>query len=125
MIIRFYPRKALSVRNSIHTYLDRFPIMFTHNGIQSLCRWALHSHLSFPILAGQAVHACLDSENSSPDRFVLHFQTRIDILWIQKSKLSGQGREGKAYPHKVCPDRNRIRLRVNGALEGSALLLIM
>ena len=21
--------------------------------------------------------------------------------------------ERKAYPHKVCPDRNRIRLRVN------------
>ena len=24
--------------------------------------------------------------------------------------------ERKAYPHKVCPDRNRTRLRVNEAL---------
>ena len=28
--------------------------------------------------------------------------------------------ERKAYPHKVYPDRNRIRLRVNGALVGAA-----
>ena len=27
--------------------------------------------------------------------------------------------ERKAYPHRVYPDRNRIRLRVNGALVRS------
>ena len=34
-----------------------------------------HSHLP-----GQAVHTCLGSENCSPDRFVFHFQRRINIL---------------------------------------------
>ena len=31
-------------------------------------------------------------------------------MWIDKNMC-----ERKAYPHKVYPDRNRIRLRVNGA----------
>ena len=25
--------------------------------------------------------------------------------------------EHKVYPHKICPDKNRIRLRVNGAYK--------
>ena len=50
------------------------------------------------------------SENSSLDRFVLHFQRQIDIIQIMKKNC-----ECKAYPHKVCPDRNSIRLSVGGA----------
>ena len=54
----------------------------------------LRSHSSFPILPGQAVHTCLGSENCSPDRFVLRFQRRINILRTEKGKLSGYGRKG-------------------------------
>ena len=99
IIIPFYPKKVSSDRNSIHTYLDRLPILFTRSRIrllsgQTLCGWALRSHISFLILPGQAVHTCLGLENCSPDRFVLHFQRRINILRIEKGKLSGQGRKG-------------------------------
>ena len=87
-IIPFYPKKVSSDRNSIHKYLDRLPILFTRSQIrflfgQTSCGQALHLHLSFPILPGQAVHTCLGSENCSSDRFVLH------ILQIEKGKLSG------------------------------------
>ena len=33
-------------------------------------------------------------------------------MWIGKERC-----ERKAYPHRVYPDRNHIRLRVNRALE--------
>ena len=94
MIIRFYLKEVSSDKNSIHKYLDRLPILFTRSWIrflsrQALCRWALRSHLSFPILPGQAVHTCLGSENRSQDRFAPHFQRRINILRIEKGKLSG------------------------------------
>ena len=36
----------------------------------------------------------LFTENCSPDKFVLHFQRRINILRIEKGKLSGQGSKG-------------------------------
>ena len=99
IIIPFYPKKILSERNSIHKYLYRLPILFTRSQIrflsgQTLCGQALHSHLSFPILPEQAVHTCLGMENCSPDGFVLHFHRRINILRIEKGKLSGQGRKG-------------------------------
>ena len=58
----------------------------------------------------------------SLDRFVLHFQSRISVLRIEKGKLSRKGGcERKAYPHRVYPDRNRIRLRVNVALHPERL----
>ena len=31
---------------------------------------------------------CLGAENSSPNRFVLHFQRQINIIWKDKNKLS-------------------------------------
>ena len=94
MIIQFYLKKVSSDRNSIHKYLDRLPILFTRSRIrflsgQALCRKALRSHLSLRILPGQAVHTCLDSVNCLSDRFVLHFQRRINSLRIEKGKLSG------------------------------------
>ena len=94
IFIPFYPKKVSSDRNSIHKYLDRLPILFTRSQIrflsgQTLCGKVLRSHISFLTLPGQAVHTCLGSENCSPDRFVLHFQRRINILQIEKSKLSG------------------------------------
>ena len=45
------------------------------------------------ILHGHAVHMCLSSENSSPDRFVLQFQRQINITWIEMDELAGQGRK--------------------------------
>ena len=66
--------------------------------------------LILPILPGQAVHTCLGSENSSPDRFVLHSQKQINIIQTGKEKC-----ERKAYPLNICADRNRVRLRVNEA----------
>ena len=73
----------------------------------------MHSRVS--VLAGQVVLVYLGLENSSPDRFFLHFQRWINIIWIVKCGLSGYGKkyEPKGYLRKVCPDRNRIRLRVN------------
>ena len=66
----------------------------------------------------QAVHKCLGSENGLPERFVLHFQKRINIIQIENGKLYGKDKcEHKAYPHKVCADRSHIRSRVNGALN--------
>ena len=50
----------------------------------------------------QAVHTSLGSENCSPDRFVLHFQRRINILRIEKGKLSRWGWEGvNARPIRI------------------------
>ena len=99
IIIPFYPKKVSSDRNNIHTYLDRLPILFTRSQIrfqsgQTLCEEALRSHISFLNLPGQAVHTCLGPENCSPDRFVVHFQRRTNILRIEKGKLSGWGRKG-------------------------------
>ena len=99
VIIQFYRKKHSSDRNAIHMYLDRYLILFTRYRIQFLsgqtilCGQALCSHFSFPILPGQAVHTCLGSENSSPDRFALRFQRQINIIRIEKSKLSRQGRK--------------------------------
>ena len=69
--------KDSSDRNSIHTYLDRFPILFPHNRIRFLSGRTLCTscpYLSLPFLPRQAIHTCLSSENILPDRFVLHFQ---------------------------------------------------
>ena len=89
MIIQFYPQRIHRIGIA---YLDRFPVFFLPNHIrflseQTLCRQAMRSHLSFPILPGQAVHMCLALENNSPDRFVFHFQRRINIIRTGKCKL--------------------------------------
>ena len=49
--------------------------------------------LILPYITGQAIQTCLGSENSSPDRFVLHFQRQINIIRIENGKLSGEGRK--------------------------------
>ena len=75
-------------------------------------RTGLAFTLILSFLPGQAIHTCQGSEDTSPVRFVLHFQKRINNIRIEKGKLSGQGKkkyEHKAYLHKDCPDRRCIR----------------
>ena len=53
------------------------------------------------ILPKQAVHTCFGSENSSPDRFVPHFQRRINI---RTEKGNYQTRVEKCE-HRAYQDR--------------------
>ena len=75
-------------------------ILFHSNPIQTGC-----SHVSTPgeLFTGQICSPLSKVDKHSPDR-------EGYIMRIGKERC-----ERKAYPHRVYPDRNRIRLRVNEA----------